>query len=136
MLTTTSTLKEKEKEKRPLTPEPEEERVRTVVIISMPFEVQAKKRWSTRTAVEGAEPELPHMELGVIELPARGLGATLEEAEAEERALREAEEERTRAALAPPQPSPLYLVRSRAAEFISSRVHLPVLTEVASRGGS
>ena len=114
--------------------EQEEERVRTVVVISMPFEVQAKKRWSMRTAVLGEEPTLPHMELGVIELGARGLGPVLRayEAELEEErrraeaeARRRAEEERARLA-------PLTPVRSRLASLLGSRVTLPALTEVSS----
>ena len=143
MLTTTSTLrgheKEKEREKRPLTPDPsfaDEECVRAVVLISMPFEVHARKRWSVRTAVAGAETALPHLEFGVAALPARGLAPVLDAYAAEERA-REAEEAAERARVEQALPSPgLAPVRSRIAEFVSSRVHLPVLTEVASRGVS
>ena len=144
MLTTTSTLrghenekeKGKEREKRPLTPDAEPEQMRTVVLISMPFEVHARKRWSVRTAVAGAETALPHLEFGVAALPARGLAPVLEAYAAEERARAEAEAaERARVDQALPSPG-LAPVRSRIAEFVSSRVHLPVLTEVASRGVS
>ena len=79
------------------------------------------------------------MEFGVVELPARGLGPVLEDYEDEERErAEEAERERLAAEQAQQlqqqqQSQGLAPIRSRVAEFISSRVHLPVLTEVATR---
>ncbi|KAI0739420.1 hypothetical protein C8Q80DRAFT_181433 [Daedaleopsis nitida] len=65
-------------EKLPMTPEPPPEMVRVAVLISMPFADAGRRRG--RAGADDAEPELPYMELGVVELGADGLADGMEEA--------------------------------------------------------